>query len=89
MSNEPKKIDVEAFREWASLTERYPGLNRALTASFSEGMDFRAACEEKARARHEEFCARQDAQDRQAAHGEACAQQEQQPQQPQQPEGGE
>jgi hypothetical protein len=49
MSNEPKKIDVEAFREWASLTERYHDINRALTASFSESVDFRAACEEKAR----------------------------------------
>lgn len=39
----------EAFRQWATLTERYPDLNRALTASFSEGVDFRAACEEKAR----------------------------------------
>jgi hypothetical protein len=49
MSNEPDNTNVEAFREWASLTERYPDLNRALTESFSEGVDFRAACEEKAR----------------------------------------
>jgi hypothetical protein len=49
MSNEPDNTNVEVFREWVNLTERYPDLNRALTASFSEGVDFRAACEEKAR----------------------------------------
>jgi hypothetical protein len=84
MSNEPDKTNVEAFQQWANLTERYPDLNRALTESFSEGVDFRAACEEKARARREQSFARQDAQDRQAAHGESRAQQS-----PQQPEGGE
>jgi hypothetical protein len=49
MSNEPEKTNVEAFRELGNLMERYFGLNRALAASFSDGVDFRAACEEKAR----------------------------------------
>lgn len=31
MSNEPDKTNVEAFRQWATLAERYPDLNRALT----------------------------------------------------------
>jgi hypothetical protein len=31
MSNEPDKANVEAFRQWANLTERYPDLNRALS----------------------------------------------------------
>jgi pterin-4a-carbinolamine dehydratase len=49
MSIDPDNINVEAFQEWSNLMERYPGLHRALFASFSDGVDFRAACEEKAR----------------------------------------